>query len=37
MNDRSQGIKAWLLKLEIATPDMRAGTDSLVESFCGCS
>ena len=24
MNDRSEGIKAWLLKLEIACPDVRA-------------
>ena len=24
MNDRSEGIKAWLLKLEIASPDVRA-------------
>ena len=24
MNDRSEGIKDWLLKLEIASPDMRA-------------
>ena len=24
MNDRSEGIKAWLLRLEIASPDGRA-------------